>query len=97
MWLTVSQGEQMVKEKRCEILGRPGTPLRKIRFVTPEPDMSGRVFDVRKASIGTSHQQERRDNPKGVWTIDRMPRAARGIFLAVVTDCLRTDRLKEVA
>lgn len=90
MWLTVSQAEQMIKEKRCEAVGqRPGARLRKVRFQTPEPDMTGREFKVREAGMGTPHQKERHDNPQGVWTIDRLPRSTRKLFVNVVTDCLK--------
>lgn len=41
----------------------------------------------RRGTTGDSHKSERADNPAGVWTIDRVKRRNRGIFLKVVSDC----------
>jgi hypothetical protein len=41
----------------------------------------------KRGTTGDSHRQERTDNPAGVWTIDRVARNKRNLFLQVVTDC----------
>jgi hypothetical protein len=88
MWLTVSQAQKLIDEKRAEPVGTRRRPMRKVRFRTPEPDMKDRRFIIRGLALGGSHRHARQDNPEGVWTIDRLDKSTRSIFLAVVNECL---------
>ena len=89
---------QLLGQERAEALLRSGRvypviergKVRAVRWTQPGAFLDELAVPcaLRKPGAGSSHRNERQDNPKGTWTIDRVRRSERGLFLAVVTDCL---------
>jgi hypothetical protein len=87
-WVSQEQAQRMIQEGRVEILGTR-KKIRAIRPFTPDPDIKLRKF--RKAGFGTAHQLETYDNPKGVWTLDRILPSKRKLFTTVVDECIKSS------
>jgi hypothetical protein len=80
--------------KRCvRELRWMGTPLPNV--TTPEEAAGYKASEARPTKY--SHNHEAPDNPENVWTLTRLPRSTRKIFIEVVTDCIRPFRYPEVS
>lgn len=68
--------------------------IRAVRWVTPPhkeeaaPAPPGGAFVIRRRGYGDSHCRETPNNPRGVWTIDRVMDRHRRMFRRVLEDCL---------
>jgi hypothetical protein len=51
--------------------------------------MSSKRFEIRRESFGDAHRFETDDNPRGVWTLDRVRPSQRKIFTRVLDDVLK--------
>ena len=66
--------------------------IRAVRWVTPHQEDAappGGAFVIRRRGYGDSHCRENQNNPRGVWTIDRVLDRHRRMFRRVLEDCLR--------
>ena len=75
---------QLIKEGAVELL-RTKRRVRSLRMrahprVIAMPKPSRYDMAHRKRPVGQSHKNENETNPAGVWTIDRIPRAADDLF-----------------
>ena len=92
-WVDEHEARKLVKEGVAGIL----RTKRRVRALVLKPHVSrtsvpqpGPSHDLRHRGqqAGAAHSRETKQNPRGVWTIDRLPSGTRRIFLAVVEDCL---------
>ncbi len=90
LWVDDGQAREMIKGGKARFL----RTKKRIYGLTLIDQISGKRSVVkptilrRRGTTGDSHNHERPDNPERVWTIDRIGKNKRGIFLKVVTDCL---------
>jgi hypothetical protein len=87
-WVTAAEAVEMIDAERVEVL-RTRRRIRAIRFRMEEPDMSSKRFEIRRESFGDAHRFETDDNPRGVWTLDRVRPSQRKIFTRVLDDVLK--------
>lgn len=87
-WVTREQAQKMIEAGRVEILGTR-RKIRALRPFTPDPPIKLRKF--RKAGFGTAHQLETYENPKGVWTLDRISPNKLKLFTTVVDECIKRN------
>ncbi|HUX16380.1 MAG TPA: hypothetical protein VMW52_07885 [Phycisphaerae bacterium] len=87
--LTPEQAQATMRSGGVEVIRRGGAvyALRWIEGGANAPPPVDR-HPLRKRGYGDSHCQERRDNPKGVWTIDRIRARDEIIFRRVEQDCI---------
>jgi hypothetical protein len=87
-WLERVEAERLLARGEVEPL-RTRRRIRAVRWVTVEPDEPPRrLYVIRRRGYGDSHRRETRDNPRGVWTLDRIAPSHRGWFLAVLAERL---------
>lgn len=84
-WITEAEAEGYIRRHEGVARGKHKTRVVKLLGDSPIANHHG---PMRKRGSGESHRRDTYDNPRGVWHIDRVPNAARGVFLQVVTDCL---------
>lgn len=83
-WRMVGSGEVETSGRRR------GRRIRAVRWVWIEADdPKDKDYVVRRRGYGDSHCRETPENPRGVWTIDRVRREHRRLFTRVVEDCCR--------
>ncbi|MBX9601235.1 MAG: hypothetical protein K2X35_09530 [Bryobacteraceae bacterium] len=93
-WVNEHEARKLIKEGVAGIL----RTKRKVRALVLKAGggRTGGVTEERSShdlrhrgrQAGAAHSRETKQNPRGVWTIDRLPSGTRRIFLAVVEDCL---------
>lgn len=87
MWVDFEEAQRLIRSRQVTCIRHNGK-IRALRaFNTADRSKPEKPTPLRRRSIGDSHKNERRDNPAGVWTIDRIGKSTRTIFLAVISDC----------
>ncbi len=99
-WVDEDEARELVKQGVVGIL-RTKRRVRALQMrerIAAAPSSGGRpgeqqvssARDLRHRGLqaGSAHSRETKQNPRGVWTINRLPSGTRRIFLAVVEDCL---------
>ena len=87
-WLEASEAERLIARGEVEVLGS-NRRVRAVRWAAAEArEEPRRLYVIRRRSYGDSHRRETHENPRGVWTLDRIPARHRKIFLAVVSERL---------
>lgn len=84
-WVTDAEAEGYLK--RHEAVERGRGKHRKLKLLGDSP-IANHHGPMRQRGLGESHRRDTYDNPRGCWSINRVPKSARGVFLQVVTDCL---------
>lgn len=86
-WITEAEAEGYIKRHEGVARGSRKTRIVKLLGDSPIANHHGPMRS--RGASGDSHRREVYDeNPRGVWTIDRVPVSTRNIFIQVVTDCL---------
>lgn len=80
-WLDESAAHEMLAQKRAESLVTKRGRLKALR-ATPETKLTASGSGPRPARY--SHDRETRDNPRGCWTLIRLPRSTRPVYTAVL-------------
>jgi hypothetical protein len=79
-WADEEEARQLIKERKVRIL-RTKKRIRGLRavgsIVASQATLRGK---------GYSHDHETNTNPKGVWTLVRIPESTRDIFTSVIDD-----------
>lgn len=87
MWVDFEEAQRLIRLRQVACIRHNGR-IRALRAVdTAVRSQPDKPTPLRRKSVGDSHKNERRDNPPGVWTIDRIRKSSRAVFLAVLTDC----------
>jgi len=82
-----AEARGLISRGEVEILGSRGK-MRAVRWISPEGDEPEREsYAMRRRGYGDSHRRETPENPRGVWTIDRIRDRHRGLFTRVMDDC----------
>jgi len=87
-WVEAAEARRLISRGEVETLGSR-RKIRAVRWVSLEAEEDQRKsYVIRRRGYGDSHCRETRDNPRGVWTIDRVRPRHRRFFTRVVEDCL---------
>jgi hypothetical protein len=84
-WCSAGEAAAMIDAGKVEIL-RTNRKIRAIRWRRPEPDLSRKLFVIRRPEFGDAHRQETYDNPKGVWALRSIRRSHRKLFTTVLDE-----------
>jgi hypothetical protein len=85
-WLEASEARRLIARGQVEVL-RTRRRIRAVRWVAAEArEEPRRLYVLRRRGYGDSHRRETWDNPRGVWTIDRIPRRHRTLFLTTIAE-----------
>lgn len=88
-WLEAEEARRLLGRGEVEALGTRRR-IRVVRWVAPDvPDELRRLYALRRRGYGDSHRRETRENPRGVWTIDRIAPSHRPLFLGVLAEVSR--------
>lgn len=70
---------------------------RKVRAVQVQPATADRTeyVDSRFRRTRYSHNHETDDNPEGVWTLIRLPKHTRAVFLDVLRSCVVKEETEQ--
>ena len=85
-WLSEADARRLIRERKVHLL-HTKKRVRAVRVIE-EVVTPTKPAAVRRRGVGDSHKRDARDNPAGVWTIDRIPRSLRPVFRQVVTECM---------
>jgi hypothetical protein len=87
-WLDRDAAKRLLARGEVEAL-RTRRRVRAVRWVMPEPhEEPRRLYVLRRRGYGDSHRRETPENPRGVWTIDRIAPSHRALFLTVLAERL---------
>lgn len=87
-WLEEAEAEKMAKSHAGDLIVlRTKKRIRGLKLIG-NPD-SVHHFVMRQHGMGDSHRRETYENPRGAWHIDRLPKSTRGVFVQVLTDCMK--------
>ena len=94
-WVNDEQARDLVASGHAQYL-RTKKKIRGVELLPAGEQKTGLAIvktvkptKLRAPGLGDSHKSERKDNPPGVWTIDRIPRNKHSLFTQVVHDCLK--------
>ena len=89
-WVDEEQARNLVK-RGVATVRRTKRRIRALQLVPTAAriDDAGGRRDLKNRGLqaGAAHARETNKNPRGVWTIERLPKSTRDIFLTVVEDC----------
>lgn len=89
-WVDEEQARDLVK-RGVAAVRRTKRRIRALQLVPAAAriDEAGGRRDLKNRGLqaGAAHACETQKNPRGVWTIEKLPASTRDIFLAVVEDC----------
>lgn len=86
-WLEEAEAEKMAQSHAGDLIVlRTKRRIRGLKLIG-NPD-SVHHFVMRQRGMGDSHRRDTYDNPRGVWSIDRLPKSTRDVFVRVLTDCM---------
>lgn len=84
-WIDAFEARALIACGEVNVVGT----ARKVRAVKwPDREHTSNVVPIRRTRVGQSHRHETEQNVRGVWHIDRVPAHLRGVFTAVLDDCL---------
>lgn len=87
-WVSGADAQQMLSEELAEIKGRRRDKIFAITVRMADVPINRRI-PVRVPGAGSAHRRDTYFNPRGVFTIDRIPPSTREMYSDVVTSCLK--------
>lgn len=85
-WITAAEAKGYLE--RHEGVARGRGKHWKVKLLADSP-VTRHHGPMRTRGMGESHRRDTYENPRGAWHIDRIPKSARGVFVQVLTDCLK--------
>ena len=87
-WVQPGEANALIESGVVDALGTT-RKIHAIRWTAAGPTHWEHTHPIpsRTPGMGGSHRRENECNPKGVWTIERVPRSLRHVFTAVLDDC----------
>lgn len=92
-WVGPDEAARLLTDSRNTRIGTRSR-LRAVRLGGPDPGELLLVGSRHTPDFGTPHQRESYWNPRGVWTLDRIPERFRDDFRGVVLDCIVPETKK---
>jgi hypothetical protein len=83
-WVSAQEAAELIKSGKVEILGTR-RKVRSLRYFCKDPDI--KLTAHRRPGYGEAHARETYSNPKGTWTLERIPERHAHLFQTVIREC----------